>query len=147
MVGSTPTRDTIQRMKRCYTCGQDKPLSDFARKGKGHNSQCKSCKNEYNRRHYKANEAKYKAKAGNHQVRLCEIQRQYMESHPCVDCGESDPDVLDLDHVRGTKVNSVSRLVRLGVSVQTLLDEIAKCEVRCANCHRRITRQRERMRS
>lgn len=58
----------------------------------------------------------------------------------CVDCGERDERCLDLDHVRGTKVKNVSEM--LGCSVPRLLEEIAKCEVRCANCHRKRTVER-----
>lgn len=57
----------------------------------------------------------------------------YLRSHPCVDCGEADPAVLDFDHVAG-KVIEVSRLVR-SASPERLIGEIERCEVRCANCH------------
>ena len=53
----------------------------------------------------------------------------------CVDCGEADPVVLDFDHV-GEKRGSVPRLAQFGHSLATLEAEIAKCEVRCGNCHR-----------
>jgi hypothetical protein len=56
-----------------------------------------------------------------------------------VDCGESDPVVLDFDHVRGSKRFSIAIAVTLGYPWETLLREIEKCEVRCANCHRRKT--------
>ena len=59
----------------------------------------------------------------------------------CVDCGESDPRCLDFDHVRGKKLRSVS-LMKTGYSVKVLREEIAKCEVRCANCHRKRTAER-----
>jgi hypothetical protein len=55
-----------------------------------------------------------------------------------VDCGESDPIVLEFDHVRGVKRGEISRLKTM-VSLETLAEEIAKCDVRCANCHRRKT--------
>lgn len=63
----------------------------------------------------------------------------YLQEHPCVDCGERDPVLLDLDHVRGDKVESVSFMVRNNTGWQAIEAEIAKCEVRCANCHRRKT--------
>jgi hypothetical protein len=69
---------------------------------------------------------------------------EYLFGHPCVDCGEADQDVLDLDHVRGEKAFGIATAVRRGYSLEALIAEVAKCEVRCANCHRRITRQRER---
>lgn len=62
----------------------------------------------------------------------------YLEKHPCVDCGESDIVVLDFDHV-ADKRGAVSTLAARGCSLSTLDAEIAKCEVRCANCHRRVT--------
>ena len=64
--------------------------------------------------------------------------RDYIADHPCVDCGESDADVLDFDHLRNKRAN-VSRLVHTAVSWDLIVAEISKCEVRCANCHRRRT--------
>jgi hypothetical protein len=67
---------------------------------------------------------------------------KYKSEHSCVDCGEDDPVVLDLDHVRDIKIDDVSNLVQHGWSWAKILTEIAKCEVRCANCHRRVTYNR-----
>lgn len=63
----------------------------------------------------------------------------YLRVHPCVDCGESDADLLDFDHVRGVKRDSVSRMVLDRLSWMTLFREIAKCVVRCVVCHRKKT--------
>lgn len=51
----------------------------------------------------------------------------------CVDCGERDVLVLDFDH-RGDKRDCVTRLAN-SCSEATLEAEVAKCDVRCANCH------------
>ena len=63
----------------------------------------------------------------------------YLHKHPCLDCGETDIRVLEFDHVRGTKVAPVSTMVGNGYAIVRIDKEIAKCEVRCANCHRRRT--------
>ena len=102
----------------------------------------------YARRHYDANKATYKAKARQHtksqRTRLREFILDYLSRHPCLDCGETDPIVLEFDHRDpGTKRFAIADVVARGVSVTTISAEIAKCDVRCANCHRRRThRQR-----
>ena len=61
----------------------------------------------------------------------------------CTDCGVDDLLVLEFDHVRGEKVRNVMQLARAGYSLRRVEQEIAKCEVRCANCHRRRTLAQE----
>ncbi len=62
---------------------------------------------------------------------------EYLINHPCINCGESDPIVLEFDHRnRDDKIESVSILVR-NSSWKRIEFEIQKCDVLCANCHRR----------
>jgi len=57
----------------------------------------------------------------------------------CRDCGyNAHPAALDFDHVRGRKIRTVSQTTTLAQA----LSEIAKCEIRCANCHRIATANR-----
>jgi hypothetical protein len=62
----------------------------------------------------------------------------YLGSATCADCGEADVAVLDFDHV-GVKRYGVVQLAYREASIASLEREIAECEVRCANCHRRRT--------
>ncbi|MCU1373289.1 MAG: hypothetical protein JWO68_575 [Actinomycetia bacterium] len=109
-------------------------------------SRCRDCTRAYAKRHYEANLDYYAAKARRHKRR---VQRQnqahlvaYFAEHRCVDCGEADPVVLQFAHVRGTKVACLAVLLRNGVRWEKVADEVAKCEVRCSNCHwRRTARQ------
>lgn len=64
---------------------------------------------------------------------------EYLSSHPCVDCGESDIRCLDFDHITGIKFANISVLIRRGQTLKKILSEVAKCVVRCANCHRKRT--------
>lgn len=59
----------------------------------------------------------------------------YLLIHPCIDCRESDPRVLDFDH-RGDKKAEIAQLVKSG-RLSVIQTEILKCDVRCANCHRK----------
>lgn len=61
----------------------------------------------------------------------------YLTKHPCVDCGETDSIVLEFDHI-SSKNNDIASLIRMG-ALEQAKEEIKKCQVRCANCHRRIT--------
>ena len=65
-----------------------------------------------------------------------------LKDSPCVDCGGCFPPVaMDFDHVCGEKIKSVSYLVR-NSTWEAVLEEIVKCELVCANCHRVRTKER-----
>lgn len=73
--------------------------------------------------------------------RRIKILRMLIEakSRPCVDCGcKLPPECMDLDHVRGPvpRVGNGQRRSWLSFSVESLKEELAKCEVRCPTCHR-----------
>jgi hypothetical protein len=58
-----------------------------------------------------------------------------LKSMPCLDCGECFESVaMDFDHVRGTKFKSIASL--WSYSWDFVLQEIQKCDLVCANCHR-----------
>lgn len=62
--------------------------------------------------------------------------------HSCRDCGANNPIVLTFDHVRGKKKDNVASLVSRNASLKVVEEEIAKCEVVCANCHSLRTYER-----
>lgn len=71
----------------------------------------------------------------NLQAKHLEIIRQAKDK-PCADCGGSFPTcVMDFDHNGSVKSFSISKGIGR-VSIVRLQNEIAKCEVVCANCHR-----------
>lgn len=63
---------------------------------------------------------------------------QFLANAACVDCGEQDSLTLQFDHTHG-KLDHISWLVGSGCSPLRLHQELEKCQVRCANCHRRRT--------
>ncbi len=129
--------------KRCSKCGLTKPLSEFARRGLGYHSHCKECGRQYIREHYQENKEYYLDKNKRKQDRLTEIVRA-AKSKPCADCGQILPYyVMDFDHIDGEdKVAEINALMR-SRSIKRVVEEIAKCEVVCANCHRKRTYERQ----
>lgn len=97
---------------------------------------------EASRRHYLLNKEKMKKRArawtDERNAKNKEIVKQYLLAHPCVDCGEKDIIVLEFDHLRD-KVLPIAEILKNGWREERLMNEINKCEVRCANCHRRKT--------
>ena len=63
---------------------------------------------------------------------------EYKLGLKCSNCSENDPRCLDFDH-QGNKFKAVSTLVSEAWSKKRVMDEIAKCKVLCANCHRKKT--------
>lgn len=88
------------------------------------------------RTYYDRNRDEVLRKRAIYHSRNREFVDAYLRSHPCVDCGETDRIVLTFDHVRGEKVSDVSAMIQ-SRSLVNIADEIAKCEVRCCNCHMR----------
>lgn len=56
----------------------------------------------------------------------------------CEQCKISDHRVLDFHHL-GDKSFNVSDGVGRGLGIETIKEEIAKCQCLCANCHRIVT--------
>lgn len=96
----------------------------------------------WNDRYYAKNKAKYRARNHRYRARNKKYMKDYLATHPCVDCGNTDVRVLDFDHVRGEKNNNVTTLAHTAGSLTRVIAEIDKCDVRCANCHRIATHER-----
>ena len=65
-----------------------------------------------------------------------------LKSQPCTDCdGRFDPVCMDFDHVTGVKLFNVSS-GSTSYKLEKVLEEVAKCEIVCANCHRLRTKMR-----
>lgn len=89
------------------------------------------------RRYYHSNKQKYYEK--NRQRRLSkEAAIRDLKAVPCMDCGvQYPPYVMDFDHRPGeVKLFNVSGARRC---LRVMLEEIAKCDVVCSNCHRERT--------
>lgn len=135
-------------MRRCATCGIEKEETEFnwryKYKGERHVI-CRECQKGHNNRwlenHKEEQLEKIKERNNLQRQASREFIREYLSTHPCVDCGETDPIVLEFDHIH-SKYKDIAVLVKESYSIATIRKEIAKCEVVCANCHRRRTHHR-----
>lgn len=132
-------------MKKCNKCKKKKDYSEYSKKADtkdGYCRRCLDCSRQDCKDYYRKNinillpikNARLKEK----RIINKKFVFEYLLNHSCIDCGESDPMVLDFDHQRD-KLQNVSLMMQRGVLLDKLKAEIAKCEVRCANCHRRKT--------
>jgi hypothetical protein len=133
--------------RRCGRCQKIKPLCEFAwrRKSKGQlDNYCRKCRAIYKKEHYLNNRQRYISNAASRRRRILvgrtRALLEFLKEHPCVDCGEDDVIVLEFDHLEN-KSFSVAYGIR-NCNWESVLAEMAKCDVVCANCHRRRTAQR-----
>jgi hypothetical protein len=111
-------------MKLCGRCGQVKQIDEFHKNGTkldGRQAYCRKCNAE------NVNEKR---------LRNRQWINEYLSNNSCIDCGFSVVCALDFDHVRGEKKFTIARMKETSYSIARLQEEIDKCEVRCANCHR-----------
>lgn len=127
-------------MKTCNKCESDKPEEEFSWKSKNagtRNSWCRECMKGYDRTRYLTTDRPKQARASakKNKSRLRSAVLPFLQVG-CTDCGNTDIRVLQFDH-RDPKLKSmnVSTMVNIGKALDDILLEIAKCDVRCANCH------------
>jgi 5-methylcytosine-specific restriction endonuclease McrA len=146
MVLDTMQPSSSAAVKVCTKCGLPaQPIENFAIRNRIRGTRqaiCRSCQSQYGKRHYQTYRSAYIQKARIRNVAQSKINAEflieYLSTPPCADCGEADIVVLEFDHLRDKLLN-ISVLSREGYSLTKLKQEIAKCEVVCANCHRRRT--------
>ena len=130
-------------MKECTDCGESKPLDEFQKRATskdGHAGKCKPCKRTYDNAHYSRSTTRQDSIRVNQKARreantLWLID--FLSKNPCVDCAEGDIVVLQFDHQCDKKFN-VSNMV-FSHGLNKLQEEVAKCVIRCANCHTKKT--------
>jgi hypothetical protein len=126
--------------KICGGCKTEKSLDNFTwrNKAKGWKAAwCKICVKEYDakRTMMEGYSSKRKNAIQARHATNIEYILGYLRINPCIDCGIKDFRVLQFDHRDGViKRNNISHMIR-SCSLKTIKEEIAKCDVRCANCH------------
>lgn len=127
-------------MNKCSKCLKEKELSEFNWKNKAKKKKavwCKKCHQKYKHQHYLNNKKYYKEKKIKY-VKENNRRVNELKNKSCEDCHAKYPSfVMDFHHKNEKeKEDNISKMIKNGVSFEKILEEIKKCILVCANCHR-----------
>jgi protein-arginine kinase activator protein McsA len=129
--------------KVCQKCKAEKDILLFSwrSKNKGtRQSYCKDCATKVRMEYYWLDPVSHREKAdARRDIGFDFVYTLLAESAGCIDCGEKDLVCLDFDHISGTKISAISVMMNNGWALEKIKEEISKCVIRCANCHRKKT--------
>jgi hypothetical protein len=147
-------REELAAKEAAYRAAHREEINEYRR---AYRARSPNDSRAYNRAYYQSHRAEIRAQQKKYYDTNWMFEREYQYARiqkrrdfvnslklemGCVDCGyHQNPVVLEFDHRPGTvKMFDIGHGV--GLSADRLLDEMAKCDVRCANCHRIKTHER-----
>lgn len=131
-------------MKICSKCNASLGDYCFSKRSSskvGLKSQCKVCDRDYSQNINKEKRNKRQAIAKKKRTKELQLKiMAFLVDKKCAHCPETDPVVMEFDHLdRSLKKISISEAVVRCFSWDRIKTEIDKCQILCANCHRRKT--------
>lgn len=127
-------------MKHCAICDRTLPLESFPKnktKRDGLQTYCRHCKSVYQAKWYQENKQAHKKTVRKRAVRLHSEFSEFKKSLRCSKCGEDHPATLDFHHIDPSQKEGQLRHMYLNFGKKKFEEELAKCIVLCANCHRK----------
>lgn len=127
-------------MPTCTLCKTDKPATEFYSRVSGKPyPQCKDCHKKYVRAAYHRDKPAGRDRVKQQRQKLVEWFRDYKRGLKCSRCPENHWACIEFHHKDPkTKEFSIVRAIARRLSIKRILAEIEKCEVLCANCHRKL---------
>jgi hypothetical protein len=128
--------------KTCSKCQIEKDEKEFAWRSiseKRKHSHCKDCKTKVDNKYYaSSNERrrKIRKRALSYYQYLNEYVKRLKRFGKCSKCEDCRWYVLDFHHLKSKKYD-IPKISRNG-SMRLLKEEIRKCVLLCANCHREL---------
>lgn len=127
--------------KQCSKCKKELSIDNFRWRNKAQgklHSQCKNCEKEADKIRYSNNTERQKIVLNNAMLqkeRNTLIVEQAKQCG-CQKCGEKRLYLMEFHHKNPKeKVNTIAHMIKSS-SEQNLIQEMEKCIVLCANCHR-----------
>lgn len=136
-----PRKLIVDGKTKCSKCGELKSIFDFYKDRHAKNgltSKCKNCENIAT----KEWQAKNKEWRKSYNKKCYDKSRDFVTAYKkdlkCQECGETHPACLVFHHRRPEEKGfNIGQCIK-GKSVEQIMDEIVKCNVLCANCHRKL---------
>ncbi len=131
-------------MKKCQTCQQVKDLVEFHKNKSskdGLQKFCKSCNKDYTLAYYhrlkdKGLRETYSERSKRRYKTFTAALNKFKSDFGCLFCDEKEAICLDFHHLK-QKDRDVSSWLK-AKSIDKIVDEIARCVLLCANCHRKV---------
>lgn len=127
--------------KLCGRCRRRLPIEAFNRAGSERQHWCRACFTAYFKARGKLHVKQVAESKSVRRAAARKLIAHHLSHHPCVDCDEADPVVLEFDHLQEKRAD-LTHLVGEGYSAAALTREIRRCDVVCVNCHRERTARR-----
>jgi hypothetical protein len=146
-IGKSKTKLSNVTEKKCTHCKITKEVGEFSLDGKYVNgssrykSWCKGCHKLFDKKHYSTTGGKFQ-KA--HVAKWCkekfDLINEIKNNEKCCVCKEPDSVCFDFHHIDpSTKKFSISRgRTRSSITFPSFKEELIKCVILCANCHRKF---------
>lgn len=127
-------------MKTCPQCGATSSFGRNRARSDGLSVYCKACVRTYKNAYYDRTISKHRP-PGDRPAYMRKKNAEHKEQVnplkdvPCLDCGRRFPPFcMEFDHVKEGKRHNIGEMTSW--AIKTVLVEIEKCELVCANCHR-----------
>jgi hypothetical protein len=135
----------VRTTQSCRICKETQPIENFGwnKKDISKKTICKTCAKKESRKYYYANidtqRAQALIRAKRNRYNLRNKFNHYLTDKKCIKCGIADPVVLEFHHHHNDKAYNIASMIIRGFGWERILAEIKKCDILCANCHRKQT--------
>lgn len=136
-----PKLGKLMQTKTCSECKKEQGIENFHVRSyvKGtHQSYCKKCRKSRDALDWLKNKNSRKEKRRQSRKRVRAEFKAYKDSLCCALCSESSTECLDFHHKDPKEKEYLVSYLSNNGSKEKLFEEIAKCVVLCANCHRKV---------
>ena len=136
----------MKKWKKCYKCQDVLPLTEFNKnksKRDGYQYKCKECEKKYQKEWYKKNKKRHIWNSAKNKKRRKKELRIFIKNikkqSQCKLCGENCWYCLVFHHRdENDKRFNISNVPNLGYGLNTIKQEMDKCDIVCVNCHKEI---------